>query len=247
MTSSPLPLAAKIAMSEFGDSALMLTVRDDDPATRRSIISAVRSILLPRLPYGTRDAVAGLESLLIEFDPLAVAPRQLTEVLGLIIEAHQDDDGDDGPAPNNFLIPVDFRAEFAPDLAEVAGELGLAPAEVIKIVTASALRISLLAAAMAPMMDGLDFPAPVSRCALPRTDVPAGSIMVAGNNAIIQPFPGPSGWKVIGRTPLRICDIGQQPATSYAAGDHVRFTALREDQWPIHEGRFLRSTKVQTL
>ncbi|WP_160318885.1 carboxyltransferase domain-containing protein [Arthrobacter sp. ERGS1:01] len=174
-----------------------------------------------------------------------MAPRQLAEVLGLIIDAHHQDSGDVREA-NTFLIPVDFREEFAPDLAEVAGELGLAPEDVIRVFTGSSLRISLLAAAMAPMMDGVDFPAPVSRCALPRTNVPAGSIMVAGNNAIIQPFPGPSGWKVIGRTPLRICDIAEQPAITYAAGDSVSFTAIGPLQWARYEGRFLRPVKGET-
>ncbi|WP_026554494.1 carboxyltransferase domain-containing protein [Arthrobacter sp. 35W] len=239
-------LADKIAMHEFGDSALMLSVRDDDPAVRRGVIADVRSILLPRLPYGARDAVAGLESLLVEFDPLVVAPRQLAQVLELIINVHQHDAGGGGTAPQQFLIPVDFRREFAPDLDDVASELGLTPAQVIEAFTGSSLRINLLAAAMAPMMDGVQFPAPVSRCAIPRTDVAAGSIMVAGLNAIIQPFPGPTGWKVIGRTPLRICDIAEQPATSYTAGDNVRFMALEDGQWPDLEGQFLRSTKVET-
>jgi KipI family sensor histidine kinase inhibitor len=238
-------LIDKIAMNEFGDSALMLSVRDDDPAARRSIVADVRSILLPRLPYGVRDAVAGLESLLIEFDPLSVAPRQLVQVLELIINVHQKDAENGSSAPNQFLIPVDFRKEFAPDLDDVAGELGLSPAQVIEAFTASPMRINLLAAAMAPMMGDVDFPAPVSRCAVPRTDVPAGSIMVAGLNAIIQPFPGPTGWKIIGRTPYRICDISEQPATSYTAGDKVRFTALKEGQWANLEGQFLRSTKVE--
>lgn len=237
----------KIAMNEFGDSALMLSVRDDDPAVRRSIIADVRSILLPRLPFGVRDAVAGMESLLIEFDPLLVAPPLLVQVLVLTIRAHQNDAGNDSSPGNQFIIPVDFRKEFAPDLDDVAKELDLTPAQVIEAFTASTLQINLMAAAMAPMMGGVEFPAQVSRCAIPRTDVPAGSIMVAGLNAIIQPFPGPSGWKVIGRTPLRICDISEQPATSYTAGDYVRFTVLKEVEWTNLEGEFLRSAKVEKL
>lgn len=239
-------LVDKIAMKEFGDSALMLSVRDDVPTVRRDVIADVRAILLPRLPYGVSNAVAGLESLLIEFDPLQVAPEQLAEVLGLLLALHESEADTEGPAPKQLLIPVDFSDEFAPDLAEVARELDLTPQEVITAFTGSPLRITLLAAAMAPMMDGVEFPAPVSRCARPRTDVPPGSIMVAGRNAIIQPFPGPSGWKVIGRTPLRICDITEHPATSYGAGDHVRFTVLERGRWPELNGQFLRAEKAET-
>ncbi len=101
--------------------------------------------------------------------------------------------------------------EFAPDLPGVAEELGLSPEATLDAFTSSVLTINLLAAAMAPMMAGVQFPGQVSRCAEPRTDVAPGSVMVAGTSAIIQPFPGPSGWKVIGRTPLTICDIHEDP------------------------------------
>ncbi|WAH95383.1 carboxyltransferase domain-containing protein [Arthrobacter sp. MMS18-M83] len=106
----------------------------------------------------------------------------------------------------------------------------------------SVLTINLLAAAMAPMMGGVQFPGQVSRCVEPRTNVDPGSVMVAGTNAIIQPFPGPSGWKVIGRTPLTICDIREDPATSYKPGDLVRFELVPEGEWVRLEGRFLRAS-----
>jgi allophanate hydrolase subunit 1 len=64
--------------------------------------------------------------------------------------------------------------------------------------------------------------------------------MVAGTSAIIQPFPGPSGWKVIGRTPLTVCDIREDPATSYTPGDRVRFRVIPESDWEALEGQFLR-------
>jgi allophanate hydrolase subunit 1 len=63
--------------------------------------------------------------------------------------------------------------------------------------------------------------------------------MVAGTSAIIQPFPGPSGWKVIGRTPLTICDIREDPATSYRPGDRVTFKVIPESGWAELEGKFL--------
>ncbi|ALE05763.1 hypothetical protein AL755_10260 [Arthrobacter sp. ERGS1:01] len=75
-------LAATLAMHEFGDSAMMLTVRDDSQAVRRTVIATVRSALLPRLPFGVRDAVAGLESLLIEFDPWQWRPDNLRRCWG---------------------------------------------------------------------------------------------------------------------------------------------------------------------
>jgi len=137
--------------------------------------------------------------------------------------------------------------EFAPDLPEVAEELGLSPEATLEVFTSSVLTINLLAAAMAPMMAGVKFPGQVRRCAEPRTDVAPGSVMVAGTSAIIQPFPGPSGWKVIGRTPLTVCDIHEDPATSYRPGDRVMFKLIPESGWEELEGQFLRPAPHESV
>lgn len=76
----------------------------------------------------------------------------------------------------------------------------------------------LLAAAMAPMMSGLSLPAPVSRRRQPH-ERSRRSIMIAGRHAIIQPFPGPTGWRVVVHTSLTIVDIARAAPTAFAPGD----------------------------
>ncbi len=90
---------------------------------------------------------------------------------------------------------------------------------------------------MAPMMDGHRTATGIRRRAQPRTDVAPGSIMVAGTNAIIQPFPGPTGWRVIGRTPHTIVDIRQSPPTSFGPGDAVTFVRIGSHQAALLEAR----------
>ncbi|WP_125610452.1 5-oxoprolinase subunit B family protein [Specibacter cremeus] len=236
MTSPP---AFEPTLTPYGDSALMIAATDPDPAGRRRTMGAARRAVETRRPHGVVDLVAGLESLLVEFDPLEVSTEALATLLRLTLDAHQPDAGPDATAPTHFTIPVLFDDAVAPDLAEVAAEQGLDQATLVERFASFSLSISLLAAAMAPMMDGAAFDTPVSRCTLPRTDVAAGSIMVAGANAIIQPFPGPTGWKVIGRTPLRICDIARTPPTSYRPGDTVRFVPIDAPEYDRLAGRFL--------
>jgi KipI family sensor histidine kinase inhibitor len=229
-----------LTLEAFGDSALMVSIEDPDTQVRRTAIGSVRTAVLKHLPYGVRDVIAGLESLLVEFDPLLVNQHHLQEMLPLLLEAHRDQ-GEDQPAspPREFIVPMDTRPEFAPDLHDIAQEQGMTAERVLEAFTSSTMTINLLAAAMAPMMEGVELPAPVSRCALPRTDVPAGAVMVAGHNALIQPFPGPSGWKIIGRTPLSICDIHRAEPTSYRPGDLVRFVLLPQEDWNRLDGGFL--------
>ncbi len=225
----------------------MVSVAAVSAEERQAGSRRLREILLEVRPYGLQDVVAGVDSLLVEFDCLAVSHEQLAQtirlaVAGLGLDGHQAD-GDF----TQFVIPMVVKDEFAPDLGDVAAELGIRPEEVLGRLEASELSINLLASAMAPMMGTVQFPGQVSRCKEPRTNVASGSVMVAGTNAIIQPFPGPTGWKVIGRTPLTICDIHEDPATSYKPGDKVRFKVVPESEWALLEGQFLRAANAQDV
>lgn len=229
MTAAP----ATITVESYGDSAVMVAFTHADQATRRAGIVRFRDRFLARRPHGVLDVVSGLESLLIEFDPLVTAPEHIEYAARLLAESLP-------PARyrrvHRFTIPVVFDG---PDLVSVAEEIGLAPGEVVDAITGSHLTISLLGAAMAPMMEGLLVPRPVRRCAEPRTDVAPGAIMIAGTNAIIQPFPGPTGWRVVGRTPHTIVDISRPEPVSFSPGDEVRFAAVTKDEATALAGSFL--------
>jgi allophanate hydrolase subunit 1 len=223
----------------------MLRIADGDAEARRAGARRLRDILLEVRPHGVLNLVAGAESLLVEFDCLALTHGQLAQTVRLAVAGLGLDPTGPVAGARDFVIPMVVSDGFSPDLPGVAEELGLSREATLEALTSSVLTINLLAAAMAPMMAGVKFPAQVSRCAEPRTNVPPGSVMVAGTSAIIQPFPGPSGWKVVGRTPLTICDIHEDPATSYRPGDRVRFEVLPESRWAELEGRFLRPSDEQ--
>lgn len=239
--SAAAPVA--ITVEPFGDSAVMATIAHPDPAIRRAGIIRFRDRFLARRPHGVLDVVSGLESLLIEFDPLATAPEHIEYAARLLAESLPT------TAPpqrtvRRFAVPVVFDDETGPDLDSVAEEVGLAPDGVVEAIAGSTFTICLLGAAMAPMMDGLLVPRPVRRCAQPRTDVVPGALMIAGTNAIIQPFPGPTGWRVVGRTPHTIVDISRPEPISFGPGDLVRFVPVTRDQAQALHGSFLLPTEV---
>ena len=227
---------ARPSVSEYGDSAVMVTVESADPVRRQRSILTLRAAFVRRRPPGVTDVVAGLESFLVEYDPLRTGPEHLRHAIGLI------DDLPSAAEPASsriFELPVCFDAAVAPDLAEVAGELALTPDAVADALTAGELTIALLAAAMAPMMSGVSLPASVARRRQPRTDVLAGSLMIAGRHAIIQPFPGPSGWRVVGRTPLTLVDISRPAPVSFDPGDRIRIRRIEAAEAEQLRGRFL--------
>lgn len=232
--------AVPLTISEYGDGAVMVTVRDLPEQERRRAIREFRQHLLAEPPPGLEDIVSGLESLLVEFDPLRTTAEQVAYSLGALGRA-EPIAGEDSAPPRRLIVPIVVDPATAPDLADVAHELGISEPEVIEGLESSELTIALLAAAMAPMMDGLVLPQPVRRQATPRTNVAEGSIMIAGRNAIIQPFPGPTGWRVIGRTPLRIVDIARDAPVSFGLGDKVVFRRIDPRQAAELDGEFLEA------
>lgn len=229
-----------IEATPFGDSALMLKVATADAEERQSGSRRLREILLDVRPHGLTDVVAGVDSLLVEFDCLAVSHGQLAQTIRLAVAGSGLEHTEPGRAAELFVIPMVVSDAYSPDLPAVAEELGISKEAVLGLLEASELSINLLASAMAPMMGAVRFPGQVSRCKEPRTNVDSGSVMVAGTSAIIQPFPGPSGWKVIGRTPLTVCDIRENPAISYRPRDRVRFRIVPASEWEHLDGQFLR-------
>ncbi len=68
------------------------------------------------------------------------------------------------------------------------------------------------------------------RLAVPRQRVEAGAIGIGGQQASINSVPGPSGWRYIGRTPLRLFDPARPDPFLLKAGDQVRFRAIDAEE-----------------
>lgn len=241
MTTSPF---GTVAVEPFGDSAVMVTVPHAEQTVRRSAIVAFRDRFLAHRPHGVLDVVSGLESLLIEFDPLRTAPEHVEYAVRLLARWAPGDGPELPRAVREFAVPVVFDEEAGPDLVSVAEEVRLETAELVEAIAKSTFTVALLGAAMAPMMDGLELPGPVRRRAEPRTDVAPGAIMIAGDNAIIQPFPGPTGWRVVGRTPHTIVDISRPDPVSFGPGDVMRFVPVTRDEAAALDAGFLLPVEV---
>jgi KipI family sensor histidine kinase inhibitor len=77
-----------------------------------------------------------------------------------------------------------------------------------------------------PYLGGLSPRLATPRLATPRTTVPAGSVGIAGGQTGVYPVASPGGWRLIGRTPVRLFDPSKSPPVLVEAGDQVRFVAI---------------------
>ncbi len=174
-----------------------------------------------RAEWGVLDTVPGARTLLVTADRTAV-PRLVERLRDLLAVACT---RDLSASVRTVVVPVTYDG---PDLAEVAGLTGLSVTDVVQAHTATAWTCGFTG--FAPgfgYLVGGDPRLAVPRRATPRTEVPSGSVALAGGYSAIYPRTGPGGWQLIGRTDLPIWDQSDVTAPALLApGVTVRFEAV---------------------
>jgi len=208
----------------LGEGALLVHAQGPpaDLANRYALAlsRAVDALSIP----GIQSALPGIGSVLVAFDPLS-ATR------GVVERRIESLAADLQPAPESpervADIPVVFGGEEGPDLEDAGRELGLSPEDIIAALTVRPYRVMMIGFAygfpyIGPLPSCLDLP----RHSTPRVRVPAGSVAIAAGMAGIYPVEVPGGWRLVGRTSLRLFDPARQGQPALlSAGDGVRFVA----------------------
>jgi KipI family sensor histidine kinase inhibitor len=76
------------------------------------------------------------------------------------------------------------------------------------------------------------------RLATPRPLIPAGSVGIGGNQTGVYPLDSPGGWRLIGRTPLKLYDPKREQPVLLAAGDGVRFKPVTVEEFAAIEREY---------
>lgn len=167
-------------------------------------------------PGGVVELVPAARTLLVRIDPARCDVAGLGELVGELSEVEPE------AAPRGEVV-VPVRYDGA-DLDEVAGLAGLSADEVIA--RHSAGRYTVAFCGFAPgfgYLTGLDPVLHLPRRDSPRTQVPAGSVAIAGEYGGIYPTASPGGWRLLGRTGLRTWDLTRRPPALLMPGVAVRF------------------------
>ncbi len=172
-------------------------------------------------------------SVLVEFDPRLRTHSEIESLVRSLFEA-PNATACLPPAPGpcrTIELPVRYGGEFGPDLEHVARLAGLSPERVIELHVSVLYLVHFLGFSPGfPYLGGLPPQLATPRLEVPRKLVPAGSVAIGGSHAGVYPLDSPGGWRIIGRTSLRLFDPAAAPPALLAMGDRVRFT-------PISEGR----------
>jgi KipI family sensor histidine kinase inhibitor len=166
-----------------------------------------------------RQAVAGYAGVTVHFDP-----EQTThDALGAAIKRLAAKRPPMAEPGRLHRIPIVYDG---PDLEEVAARLKLTPQRIADLHSKPIYRAFLVGfvpgwAYLGPLPEELELP----RRHVPRTQVPAGSVAIAGRQTGIYPLPTPGGWHLIGRSSVKLFFPDRDPPILFRAGDRVKFFA----------------------
>jgi KipI family sensor histidine kinase inhibitor len=204
----------------LGDAALLaeLGTRLDTALNTRAI--ALAAALKKR--RDVRQAIAGYASVTVQFDPDQTSHQSLAAAIRRLATKRPP-----MPEPGRLhRIPVRYDG---PDIEEVAERLKLPRERIVELHTRPIYRVFLVGfvpgwAYLGALPEELELP----RRQVPRTQVPAGSVAIAGRQSGIYPLPTPGGWHLIGRTSVKLFLPDSDPPCLFRAGDRVKFFAAGE-------------------
>lgn len=213
-----VPASDSSILVEFGDSISLETHE-----RVMAFFHAVQRLADPRI----RNIHPAYASVMIDFDPLRLGHEEAGEVAERLAKESDVERGSRRGEPRHVMIPVCYDADFGLDLNDVAGHARVSIEEVIRLHSSATYVVYFLG--FSPgfgYLGGVPEALRVPRLATPRKHVAAGTVAIAGSQAGIYPVDSPGGWRLIGRTPLKMFDAYRGDATLLHPGERVKFQRI---------------------
>ncbi|MGO9239395.1 MAG: 5-oxoprolinase subunit PxpB [Bryobacteraceae bacterium] len=219
-----LVMPGRPAWRQASDDALLAEFSGPPSVEIHRQVMALFHALAGSKIEGVKNLHPAYCSVLLVYDPLRWRSEDLVRRLE---QTARKPASEPLPAARRLDVPVCCEAPFAPDLEPIAAEAGLTLEAAIARLAAAAYHVAFLGFAPGfPYLLGLPPELAAPRLERPRIRVPAGSVGIAGAQAGIYPAETPGGWRLIGRTPLRLFDASRQPMSRLLPGDEVHFSLI---------------------
>lgn len=211
-----------------GDAALTIELGDAIGAELNERVLAFDAAIQAAAIPGIVETVPTYRSISVHYDPAMLGAAEL--------RARLDDleiDPEAGrTATRLWRIPVAYGGAYGMDLEHIAGLRGLTPERVVELHGAAEYRVYMIGFAPGfSYLGGLDERLHTPRRTEPRLRTPAGSVSIGGMQAAVSSVEVPSGWHMLGRTPVRTFDLRRDRPFLLSVGDAVRFEPIAHGEW----------------
>jgi KipI family sensor histidine kinase inhibitor len=203
-----------------GDSAITVEFsRNIDDAANRRVLALDRAMAAEPI-IGVAETVPTYRSLLVHYDPVQIGFEALCEKLKALAQRP----AEAATKTRRWRIPVAYGGENGIDLEDVAKALSTTPDAIVARHVAGDYRVAMIGFSPGwSYLSGLESFLHMPRRQNPRLLTPAGTISVGGVQTGIQCLAGPSGWHLLGRTPVRTYQLHREPMFLTEPGDGITF------------------------
>lgn len=175
------------------------------------------------------EMIPSYTSILINYNPELI---EFEKLKGKLIDLSKKINANVKYESNTVHIPVIYGKEYGPDLGFVAKYNNLSEEKVIQIHSERKYLIYMLGFTPGfPFLGGMSKQISAPRLEEPRTKIAAGSVGIAGNQTGIYPIDSPGGWRLIGRTPVKLFIPEKENPVVLRMGDYIKFEPIDENAY----------------
>lgn len=215
------------AIRALGDQAISVDFGNTLSAELAGRVLALEADIVARSMPGVVETVPTYRALTVHIDPLVADLQQIERA----ILTHVRTSAPVPPTKRRWLVPVLYGGPDGFDLELVAQQAGLSISDCIDAHATPEYLVAMIG--FLPgfcYLAGLDPRLATPRRQQPRPRIPASSISVGGRQTAIGSVAGPSGWHVIGRTPVQPYHPDRTPMFLFEPGDRIRFKPVTTDE-----------------
>lgn len=211
-----------------GDTAILVQFANEISPENNSRVQLLAAMIANAAVPGVVETIPTYSSLLVNYDPTVVTYSELCRVLDSF------ELGQGGASSGSFVytIPVCYSGKFGEDIGDVAAHAGLSIEETVERHSRVCYRIYMLGFLPGfAYLGGLDESIACPRLSSPRKSIAPGSVGIGGNQTGVYPVASPGGWRLIGKTPLKLYDPARKEPILYKAGDYIKFEPITPEHF----------------
>lgn len=221
------------SISDFSENILLIEMTEKAEYSNRSEVFLSLSEYL-RKTIEWAEVFSAEESIAVKYNSLDIP---YIDVIRIIQSQLKEFTYEEESVQKYLLsIPVCYSGEFGLDIEEVGAKHTLSNQEIADLHSGVTYKVKMIGftpgfAYLGDLPNKLVMP----RLSTPRINLLPGSVGISGNRTGVYTLGGPGGWRIIGRTPLKLFDPDKKNPFGIVAGMQIKFKSITRHQYESFE------------
>lgn len=213
---------ASPALVPVADHALLVEFGDEIDEATLARIQSLDIALATAPPDGMVEVVPALTHLLVVFDPVVTDHVAIAAAVTERIDHRAT-----SATGSHHVVDICFETPHAPDLAAAAEQAGISTEAVAEAHLSAVYRVGMYGFAPGyAYLYGTPPAIQLPRNPVPGPPVPAGSVIITGQQCLVIPVAMSTGWFAIGRSPVQVLRDDPDRPFLFDVGDTVGFRRI---------------------